>query len=118
MTPVLHRYDDACALRKVTPGMAQASLSTGSRSHLLPASRGTRTSLYIARFADAIRSCGYTDCRALKFLHCLQHFIHMPRYFQLAPFPAQYALVIDQEGAALNAHHLAAIHILFLDNIK
>ncbi|MEN8207562.1 MAG: hypothetical protein ABFS24_16390 [Pseudomonadota bacterium] len=30
---------------RATPGMAQARLSTGSRSHLLPASRDVPTSL-------------------------------------------------------------------------
>ena len=33
----------------VTLGMAQASISTAARSHLLHASRDTRTSLYIAQ---------------------------------------------------------------------
>jgi hypothetical protein len=35
------------------PDMAQASLSTGSRSHLLLSSRGTRTSLYIGFAASS-----------------------------------------------------------------
>jgi hypothetical protein len=51
------------ALLEAAPGMAQASLSTGSRSRLLHVSRGTRASVYIEHdwssceiIADEIRS--------------------------------------------------------------
>ena len=36
----------------------------------------------------------------------------------LAPFLAQDAFAVDQEGAAFYAHVFAAIHVLFLDHIK
>src|SRR5690625_5892804 len=39
-------------------------------------------------------------------------------YPNLAPFLAQDAVGIDQEGAALYAEHLATVHVLFLDDVE
>src|SRR5688572_5776076 len=43
-----------------------------------------------------------------------QNFTGVPLDADLAPFAADRALRVDQEGAALDAHHLATVHVLLL----
>src|SRR6218665_192058 len=48
----------------------------------------------------------------------LEDFIHMARHFQTAPFLHQQAIGADQEGAALDALDLFAVHDLVLDQAE
>jgi len=62
----------------------------------------------------------YRACEALLQVHLyrLQHFINMALDLYLAPFSSQFAAAVDQERAAFDAHDLAAVHVLFLDDIE
>src|SRR5512134_2527724 len=43
-----------------------------------------------------------------------QDLFRVARHADLAPFLAQHALGVDQEGAVLDAHHLVPVHVLLL----
>src|SRR5215510_7609502 len=47
-----------------------------------------------------------------------EHLGRVPLDPHLAPLAAQRARGIDQEGAALDAHHLAAVHVLLLPDAE
>src|SRR6056297_930645 len=80
------------------------------RSHYTPAARGGPSGSVSGRY-DGARASGELPGR-------LQHFLGVALHLHLAPFPAQFALVVDQEGAALDTHHLAPVHVLLLDHVE
>ena len=47
-----------------------------------------------------------------------EHFFRVAWHFDFAPFPAQHALGVDQESAALDTHVLPAVHALFLPHVE
>src|SRR5690606_28366853 len=49
---------------------------------------------------------------------CRKHFGNMAGHFDLAPLLRQLAVLVDQEGAALNAHEFLAVHFLKLDHVE
>src|SRR5690606_27440663 len=50
----------------------------------------------------------------LEELHRLEHVVDVARHLQAAPFLLEDAVGADEEGAALNALHLLAVHDLVL----
>src|SRR5947209_1025351 len=59
--------------------------------------------------------CGDSG-RLLQRLHGLEHFLDVAGNREAAPLGAQHAGRVDQEGAALDALHLLAVHDLVLDD--
>src|SRR5690606_21267758 len=55
---------------------------------------------------------------SLKRFHCRKDFGNMAGHFHLAPLLHQLAVLVDEEGAALNAHELLAVHFLQLDHVE
>src|SRR5690606_36738304 len=51
-------------------------------------------------------------------LRGLQHRLHMARHLHAAPFAAQHAVLVDQEGAAVHAHVFPAVELLQLDHVE
>src|SRR3972149_3332285 len=49
---------------------------------------------------------------------CRQDLPGVARYPDLAPFALQNSVGVDQEGAALDAHRLAAIHVLLFPDAE
>src|SRR5690606_18481048 len=45
-------------------------------------------------------------------------FFHMAIHLHLAPLLAQHAVGVDEEGAALDAHDLSAVHVLLADDVE
>src|SRR5690242_13219038 len=54
----------------------------------------------------------------LRGLQCVEHSLRMARDLHRTPRVGDGALGVDQEGAALDAEHLAAVHRLFLDDAE
>src|SRR5690606_22114866 len=48
----------------------------------------------------------------------LEHLGDVAGYLHLAPFPAQYAFTVDEEGAAFDALVLLAIQLLLADHVE
>src|SRR3546814_10456191 len=54
----------------------------------------------------------------LRFLQCIEHRLRVAGNLDLAPGPRDAALRVDQEGAALDAHDLAPVHVLLVDHVE
>src|SRR3546814_2139884 len=54
----------------------------------------------------------------LRCLQCVEHGLGMAGDLDLAPGPRDAALRVDQEGAALDAHDLAPVHVLLVDHVQ
>src|SRR3546814_7749454 len=54
----------------------------------------------------------------LRCLQCVEHGLGMAGDLDLAPGPRDAALRVDQEGAALDAHDLAPVHVLLVDHVE
>src|SRR3546814_267132 len=54
----------------------------------------------------------------LRFLQCIEHRLRVAGNPDLAPGLRDAALRVDQEGAALDAHDLAPVHVLLVDHVE
>src|SRR6188768_2834327 len=53
----------------------------------------------------------------LEFLQCLDHLVVVPVHLHPAPDSRQVAILVDQEGGALDPHRLVAVEVLFLPDV-
>ena len=75
-----------------------------------------RDNFYLTEAIDLKGIIGLSD--RLTILYGVEHFISMSLNPHFAPFFAQFAIVVDQERAAFDAHEFASIQGLFLDDVK
>ena len=72
--------------------------------------------------ADADSDSGARDCAPAgpgsERLRCFKHFLRVPRNLHFSPLLPQHSLGVDQEGTALDADILPAIHTFLLDDIE
>src|SRR5439155_3594370 len=87
------------------PGLAR-------RRCLLPTARRQPARRAHVRYA-IIAAC---DPEALERLYGLQNLLRMARHLDATPFAHEFAVGADEEGRALDASHLLAIHVLHLDH--
>src|SRR5947208_1957807 len=107
-------------------GSCMSTLVSSTNSVAGPLPRGLRTR---SAGAGAIATAGAASAgpgaaarsrsaRLLDGLDGLQHFFDVAGDRQAAPLGAQDAGAVDQEGAALDALHLLAVHDLVLDDAE
>src|SRR3546814_7601585 len=63
-------------------------------------------------------AAGRSSAGADRGLELIEHRLRMAGHLDPAPAVGNPAARVDQEGAAFDAEHLAAVHVLFLDHRK
>src|SRR5581483_3931686 len=95
--------------RKIAVGSCISTFVSSTNSR-----RPSRGLAFMSRVSLEVAAPGPGSERLRRF----KHFLRVARDFHLAPLVSQYALAVQQKGAALNSQKLPAVQALLLDDVE